>query len=303
MTTESQDFIPVGGSLFKIPSSSNLRWLIMFYALPRELVEKRPAFLSMPRKVREVVHNEKWMRMVNSDMFLELVWDCYAWVSWQFFKVPAPHGGYMPVPGSFYLYSGNFPLWRYAYITAAHIREKLDKMPEFCFQRLFSMGRDYEVPWMPYENFYDFFGQMTMKIVEEQHWQEAFDMLWEHRAHEDYNGSGSKQRDFERSWYHSRSPERELSLEQMKEDDAELPVNAMCHAAVQSFEEQLLDEEQIKQFVQTLPDMDRQIIMLRMQNDTLAEIARKLDFANAGTISKRLAKIRKQLEIYRKNKS
>lgn len=84
LTTESQDFIPVGGSFFKIPSSSNLRWLIMFYALPRELVEKRPAFLSMPRKVREVVHSEKWMQLVNSDMFLELVWDCYAWVSWQF---------------------------------------------------------------------------------------------------------------------------------------------------------------------------------------------------------------------------
>lgn len=81
LTTESQDFIPMGGSFFKIPSSSNLRWLIMFYTLPRKLVEKRPAFLSMPRKIREVVHNEKWMQMVNSDMFLELVWDCYAWVS------------------------------------------------------------------------------------------------------------------------------------------------------------------------------------------------------------------------------
>lgn len=248
MTTESQDFIPMGGSLFKIPSSSNLRWLIMFYALPRELVEKRPAFLAIPRKVREVVHSEKWMRMVNFDMFLELVWDCYAWVSWQFFKVPAPHGGYMPVPGSFYLYSGNFPLWRYAYITVAHIRERLDKMPNFCFQRLFSMGKDYEVPWMPYENFYDFFGQMTTEIVAEQHWQEAFDMLWEHRAPEDYNGSSTKQQDFERSWYHSRSLEKELSLEQIRGNDAELPVNAMCHAAVQSFEEQLLDEEQIKQF-------------------------------------------------------
>ena len=125
-------------------------------------------------------------------------------------------------------------------------------------------------------------------------------MLWEHRAHEDYNGSSTKQRDFERSWYHSRSPESELSLEQMKGDDTELPVNAMCYAAVQSFEEQLLDEEQIKQFMQTLPDTDRKIILLRMQNDTLAEIAQKLNFANAGSVSKRLAKIRKQLEIYRK---
>lgn len=79
-----------------------------------------------------------------------------------------------------------------------------------------------------------------------------------------------------------------------------MPVNAMCHAAVQSFEEQLLDEEQIKQFMQTLPDTDRKIILLRMQNDTLAEIAQKLNFANAGSVSKHLAKIRKQLEIYRK---
>lgn len=55
----------MGGSLFKIPSSSNLRWLIMFYALPRELVEKRPVFLAMPRKVREVVHSEKCWRFTE----------------------------------------------------------------------------------------------------------------------------------------------------------------------------------------------------------------------------------------------
>lgn len=141
---------------------------------------------------------------------------------------------------------------------------------------------------------------MTTEIVAEQHWQEAFDMLWEHRAPEDYNGSSTKQQDFERSWYHARSPKGELSLEQIKENDTELPANTMYHAAIQPFEDQLLDEARVEQFIQTLPDIDRQIIMLRMQNNTLAEIAQKLNFANAGTVSKHLAKIRKQLEIYRK---
>lgn len=93
---------------------------------------------------------------------------------------------------------------------------------------------------------------------------------------------------------------RELSLEQIKENDTELPANTMYHAAIQPFEDQLLDEARVEQFIQTLPDIDRQIIMLRMQNNTLAEIAQKLNFANAGTVSKHLAKIRKQLEIYRK---
>ena len=125
-------------------------------------------------------------------------------------------------------------------------------------------------------------------------------MLWEHRAPEDYNGSSTKQQDFERSWYHARSPKGELSLEQIKESDTELSADLMHHATIQSFEEQLLDAEQIKQFIQTLPDVDRQIVMLRMQNNTLAEIAQKLNFANAGTVSKHLAKIRKQLETYRK---
>ena len=36
--------------IIEIPLSSNLSWLRMFYALPRELVEKRPEYLELPRK-------------------------------------------------------------------------------------------------------------------------------------------------------------------------------------------------------------------------------------------------------------
>ena len=37
-----------------IPYSSNLLWLTLFYALPRELVEKRPAYLSLPRNINSL---------------------------------------------------------------------------------------------------------------------------------------------------------------------------------------------------------------------------------------------------------
>ena len=70
----------------------------------------------------------------------------------------------------------------------------------------------------------------------------------------------------------------------------------MYHAAIQSFEDQLLDEARVEQFIQTCQIYDRQIIMHRMQNNTLAEIAQKLNFANAGTVSKP-CKIRKQLRF------
>lgn len=32
-----------------IPQDSNLSWLTLFYALPRELVEKRPVYLELPQ--------------------------------------------------------------------------------------------------------------------------------------------------------------------------------------------------------------------------------------------------------------
>ena len=83
-------FEPMGGPFFKIPADSNLRWMVMFYALPREFVEKQPVLLDMPRKIRDVIKSEKWMELVNSDVFLELIWDSYAWISWQFFEVPMP---------------------------------------------------------------------------------------------------------------------------------------------------------------------------------------------------------------------
>ena len=68
------------GQIMEIPLDSNLSWLRMFYALPRELVEKRPEFLYMPRNIRRVLDSEQYRTLLKSDSFLELVWDCYAWV-------------------------------------------------------------------------------------------------------------------------------------------------------------------------------------------------------------------------------
>nr|MCR5254645.1 hypothetical protein [Acetatifactor sp.] len=61
-------------------------------SLPRELVEKRPAYLELPRNIRQVLDSEDSRAMIQSDSFLELVWDCYARAAWQFFQVPKKGG-------------------------------------------------------------------------------------------------------------------------------------------------------------------------------------------------------------------
>lgn len=294
-------FEPMGGPFFKIPADSNLRWMVMFYALPREFVEKQPVLLNMPRKIRDVIKSDEWMELVNSDVFLELIWDSYAWIAWQFFEVPHARGGRMPVPGSVNQYSGNFPLWRYAYMVPSLILKRFEVMPQFSLQTLFLMGKDYEAPWSIYETFYGFIGQMTLEIIGEQNWQPEFDVVWDTRAHEDYNGTSVKQQDFERAWNHSRTPKENVSIEDIKNDPTGTAEMVMKHAEKhhQSFEDCIAEDDMVKRFVESLPEIDQKILALRDEDKTLAEIAQAVGFASAGTVSKHLCKIGTQLKAYR----
>jgi len=104
------DFIVLlPGEIIRIPQDSNLAWMTMFYALPRELVEKRPAYLELPRNITQLLASEKHMKLIGEDAFLELVWDCYAWAIWQAIQVPDGKGGYKEVPGSWQTIPAIFP--------------------------------------------------------------------------------------------------------------------------------------------------------------------------------------------------
>ncbi len=102
-------------TIIDIPQSSNLSWLTLFYALPKELVEKRAEYLELPRNIHQVLQSEKYTAMIQTDSFLELVWDCYAWSAWQFFQIPHQDGTHHDIPGDWSHYSGDFPLWRLSY--------------------------------------------------------------------------------------------------------------------------------------------------------------------------------------------
>ena len=105
-------FAIVPDGIIEIPQGSNLSWLTLFYALPRELVEKYPPALSLPRNIYELLDDPDSMEVIKNDMFLLLVWDCFAWSAWQFFQVPNKDGTYKDIPGDWKNYSGDFPLWR-----------------------------------------------------------------------------------------------------------------------------------------------------------------------------------------------
>ena len=117
-----------GGSYFVIPHEHNLRWIMMFYALPKEMFEKLPEYRQMPRNLRAFRQAEKYSDMLMSDQFLEVVWNLYAWIVWFCLRVPGRNGEYRPLPGAWHHYSEDFPIWRLTYTTPSAVKKRINKI-------------------------------------------------------------------------------------------------------------------------------------------------------------------------------
>lgn len=292
-------FAIVPDGIIEIPQDSNLAWLTLFYALPQELVGKRPAYLELPRNINHLLADEKSMKLIKDDTFLELVWDCWAWSVWQFFKIPHKDGTYHDIPGDWQNYSGDFPLWRLSYDILRYIRKKFETEMDWSFQRLFMMDIDDEVPWLDYKHFSNLVGNITDLIVEEQNWQPFIDEVWRNRDADDYSGNSVHKRDFNRSWYHDRN-HKHLSIEEIAETGAMIDGEMLFDIPnpEAEFESNVLQKIGIEQFERKLTEQDKQILQMRMDGSSLKDIAAAVGFKTPSAVSKHIEKIAGAYEDY-----
>lgn len=287
------DFVVIlPSSIITIPQDSYFGYLPLFYALPKELVEKRPVYLNLPRNILTLIADDQSHDMLN-DSFLELVLDCYAWSIWQFLQVPKMDGSYQDIPGDWSNYSGDFPLWRMSYDLIRHFRRIFECELEWSFQRLFTMDKDDEVPWFSYQQFSNIVGNLTDKIVAEENLQPVIDEIWRNRQPEDYNrGSNMRKRDFLRSWNHDRN-HTHLSIEQIAEAGASIDGDALFELPDPrgEYETKILSEVQIEQFQKTLSATDVKILQMRMDGCTMLEIAEAVGFKTASAVKKHIDRI------------
>lgn len=279
-------------TIIEIPQDSNLSWLTLFYALPKELVEKRAAYLNLPRNIKKLLASEEYKQLIKSDAFLELVWDCYAWSAWQFFQVPKKDGSYQDIPGDWSHYSGDFPLWRWSYEIIRHFRMKFENEMEWSFQKLFLMDKDSELPWLTYKQFGNLVGNLTDMIVAEQNWQPLFDEVWNNRQVNDYTGKNINKRDFMRTWTHSRTAAH-ISIEEVLENGVMLDGDMLYEIEDPrgQFEEKVIGEMRIEQFKSSLTEQDKLILQMRYEGYSLKEIAEKVGFKTPSAVAKRIEKI------------
>ena len=284
-------------TIIEISQTSNLSWLPLFYALPPELVNKRPEYAELPRNINVLLSSEAARNMVEDDVFVELVWDCYAWSIWQFLKVPLKNGTYRDIPGEWSNYTGHFPLWQMSYYLQLYFRDKFEHEMEFSFQRLFMMPPGIDVPWLDYQHFSNLVGNLTDLIVEEQNFQPTIDAIWNNRQVDDYTDDDNYARkDFMKHWTHARSDsgvKAVLSLEEMLEISEE-EINSAAYSEDMSGE--IVKKISIRNFVKGLSDEDKKILQMRSKGKTLGEIAAAIGLRSPSAINKRIAKIAEQFK-------
>jgi len=283
------------GNIMQILPEDNKSWLTLFYSLPEELVSKRLAYMNLPRCPFDVIRSDDYAELLNTDVFLELVWDCYAWSAWQHFEVPNKDGDYREIPGSFNSYSGDFPLWRLAYTIIPYIREKFEHIG-LSFQSLFNMPRGMEVPFLTYQQFSNLIGSVVSMIVKEQNWQPMIDTIWATRDETDYDFRNDLvKKEFMRKWSHSRtSVGAMLSLDHLIDDASD-----SITAESASFEEEVIESAAFEAFTMTLSEREQQILQLKADGFTLKEISAKVGYQNHSAVSKRIHHISEKYAEYR----
>ena len=301
-STEPKGFLLVEpGNIMQILPEDNRSWLTLFYSLPIEFVSKRQQYLSIPRCPYDVIRKDIYAELIDSDAFLELVWDCYAWSAWQFFEVPGKDG-YREIPGSPADYSGDFPLWRLSYAIIPYIREKFETHG-LSFQQLFNVPKGVAIPYLTYQQFGNLIGNLVPMIVQEQNWQPMIDEIWTNRDLEDYDERSSQVKtDFTRKWTHSRSKAgAALSLEELMEQ-AEEDQSAILTDPESDFAAPVLEKLLFEQFLATLPEQDQEMLRLKAQGWTAQKLAERFGYQSHSAVVKRIQRIFQKYEAFREDK-
>ena len=289
--------------------SPNAAWLALFYRIPRELLQGKSEYISIPRAPYEALHEEPFSLWIDSEDFIRFIQTTCAKVVWRFFRVPARKGAYQRMPDSISDYSADCPIVQLASEAAGHMR----RMPEIASPSLDAMPAKWKFPWPSLQDFYGMVAELTDRIVAEQNWQPIIDYTWKHLTQEDFSAKRSNRKtDTQRRWDHKRTkvgrsmvsydaeletaaengysfdiPDYEadpLKILEKREDALEISEDEQYHgwAADGPYDKWLkgLEEkpseswlEMLEEYGASLSLEDRQLLALRNEGYTHAEIA------------------------------
>ena len=270
----------------------NAELIPAFLMIPNCLLEKtNKEMRTLKRVPRDLFLDPETIRRVESDNFLQVVIDCYAYVAWPYLKL----GKNMED------YSGYDPGWLVAHAAPLWIDalEDLELLPDAgAFYRAWQTDPDTEIGFCSMEYMSAVMRLAVQKVMVEDRYPAFFEVVQQHRCFEDYDRRHSRVKiDFWRRWYHTRTKHPlTASVDVIKSMGVE--PHAMQSNTDHEFEDAVWSSYEVERFMQRLSETDRQILNLRMQKRPFAEIAQRLGFKTRSAVLKRIRKIGKAYERF-----
>lgn len=270
-----------------IASDSNFMYLPLVYFLPEDLISKCPILSTMPRKARDIIYSGPWQEIVNGDAFLKEIMDAAAALAF-------PHFGF---GGWKEHYAGDCPVWRLSYALPVWAK-LLEAEIGWGLQALMLIPSSTEIPYFTSGYINYVMERVVKRGIKEQGWQPVLDVVREFPCDEDFEKWNTNVRkDFQRKWYHTRSKKvKTVSLEQLLEDDDGGIYYVPDRS--QNIEVTVIAKDFSERFLASLPDKEREILQLRHDGFTHAEIADRLGYANHSGVIKRMQAIEKKFKAY-----
>lgn len=269
----------------------NAEYLPAYYLIPKEIIDRNPKKLrEIPRMFAMLTLDEEAIATVESDLFILLIIDAYAYMVWQFIK---PYE-YMEI------YSGFDPLWRFVH----NVDVWLMALKEAHY--LFDVKRLTERPYVVLD--YVSLEQMTAalmhivpKVMRENKMYEVMEIVENHRCFEDFDyRSSNRKTDFYRQWYHTRTKHPQISLDAFMEEYEQTHGGRKWEIVDESIEVEssVVSSGYVQGFLDTLSPEDRRIVELRMKELTLEQIAKEVGYKTHSAVLKRLKRIGEKYRKY-----
>ncbi|MBQ3599127.1 MAG: hypothetical protein II987_07650 [Clostridia bacterium] len=230
-----------------------------------------------------IFSNREACEFIESDLFLLLIIDATAYMVWPYMG----HSEYMEI------YSGYDPAWILAHSPGYWVQELIDEGIVPTVNNLFQNCNE-EFGYVTEEELDVYLRYVVPRAMKKHNMNATIQIAEEFRCFEDFDFRNSRPKtDFHRKWYHTRTKHPMISLEEFKENYAENHNGQEWDEpdTSQDVEENVTSEILVEQFKATLTEKDMAILQMRMEGDTLEEIAEKLGYKTHSGVLKRIRKI------------
>ena len=270
----------------------NAEFIPAFLMIPEELLKQtNREMITLKRTPRALFIDPETMQRVESDNFLQVLIDVYAYLAW-------PHMG---VHGRMEDYSGYDPFWRIAHAASLWITEMeaLGLLPSTdIFYRNTLQTPDEQFGFFPYEIVEAYMETVVPRVMKQNGFDQMYEYVNDHRCHEDFATRPSWDKiNFYIRWYHmdTRHPTLDSTevLRITSRSTPDLVVNADGE-----LEDAMWDRIEAQAFWDSLSKEDQKLLWLRWNDVKQKDVATALGLATQGAVAKRIQRIGRTFEQY-----